>query len=44
MKWYHNEYEILPLWYKRFGHIIKVITRQKKIPSLFSDQVKKYND
>jgi hypothetical protein len=41
-KWYHNEYEILPLWYKRFGHILKVIMGKRSFRSLFSDDVKKY--
>jgi hypothetical protein len=43
-KWYHNEYEILPLWYKRFGHILKVIMGKRSFRSLFSDDVKKYKD
>lgn len=30
-EWYHNEYEVLPLWYKRFGHIIKIVTGKKKL-------------
>ncbi|RYY28602.1 MAG: hypothetical protein EOO04_08405 [Chitinophagaceae bacterium] len=43
-KWYHNEYEILPLWYKRFGHILKVIMGRRSFRSLFSDDVKKYKN
>jgi hypothetical protein len=43
-KWYHNEYEILPLWYKRIGHIIKVIMGKRSFRSLFSDDVKKYKN
>lgn len=39
---YFYEYEILPLWYKRFGHIIKVLTGKRTIRSLFNDNVKKY--
>jgi hypothetical protein len=42
--WYRNEYEILPLWYKRFGHIIKVITGKRSFRSLFNDKTKKYKD
>jgi hypothetical protein len=42
-KWYHNEYEVLPLWYKRFGHIIKVLMGKRSFRSLFNDHVKKYN-
>ncbi|TWI83674.1 GT2 family glycosyltransferase [Lacibacter cauensis] len=34
--WYHKEYEVLPLWYKRFGHIIKVIRKDRSLKSLFS--------
>ena len=41
---YHNEYEILPLWYKRFGHIIKVVIGKRTFRSLFNDKVKKYKD
>ena len=41
---YHYEYEILPAWYKRFGHIIKVIMGKRTFRSLFSHNVKKYKD
>jgi hypothetical protein len=40
--YYNNEYEILPLWYKRFGHLIKAITGKRTFRSLFSDNEKKY--
>lgn len=43
-RFYYHEYEILPLWYKRFGHIIKVITGKRTFRSLFDDKVKKYRD
>jgi hypothetical protein len=43
-KFYHNEYEILPLWYKRVGHIIKVLTGKRTLKSLFKKNVKKYKD
>jgi hypothetical protein len=43
-KWYHNEYEILPLWYKRFGHVLKVLMGKRSFRSLFSDDVKKYKN
>lgn len=33
--WYHKEYEVLPLWYKRFGHIIKVVKGKRTVSSLF---------
>jgi hypothetical protein len=42
--WYYHEYEILPTWYKRVGHVIKVLMGKRTFRSLFSDKVKKYND
>lgn len=42
--YYNHEYEILPVWYKRFGHILKVITGKRTFRSLFRDDVKKYKD
>ncbi|HEX9510833.1 MAG TPA: hypothetical protein VF939_10135 [Puia sp.] len=42
VEFYKNEYEILPLWYKRFGHIIKVLTGKRTFRSLYNDNVKKY--
>lgn len=42
--WYHKEYEILPLWYKRFGHILKVLLGKRTFKSLYRDDVKKYKD
>lgn len=39
---YNTEYEILPLWYKRLGHIIKVLTGKRTFKSLLNDNVKKY--
>lgn len=44
LNWYRDEYEILPLWFKRFGHIIKVIMGKRSFRSLFSNDVKKYKD
>jgi hypothetical protein len=44
LDWYHKEYEALPLWYKQFGHIIKVIIGKRRFRSLFDDNVKKYKD
>lgn len=41
---YYYEYEILPLWYKRFGHLIKVFMGKRSFRSLFDDKVKKYKD
>jgi hypothetical protein len=31
LEFYHQEYEALPLWYKRFGHLIKIVTRKRKL-------------
>lgn len=44
VNWYHKEYEILPTWYKRFGHIIKVMMGKRSFRSLFNDNVKKDKD
>ena len=41
---YHHEYEILPLWYKKFGHILKVIMGKRSFRSLFDNNVKKYKE
>jgi hypothetical protein len=35
LDWYAKEYEVLPKWYKRFGHIIKVLMRKRTLKSLF---------
>jgi len=43
-KFYHYEYEILPLWYKRLGHVIKVLMGKRSFKSLFNDNIKKYKD
>ncbi len=42
LKFYENEYEILPLWYKRLGHVLKVIMGKRSFRSLFDNNVKKY--
>jgi hypothetical protein len=44
LKFYKNEYEILPTWYKRLGHIVKVLMGKRTFRSLFDDNVKKYRD
>ena len=41
---YYNEYEILPSWYKKLGHLLKVITGKRAFRSLFDNNVKKYKD
>lgn len=40
--YYTKEYEILPLWYKRFGHLLKVLTGKRTFSSLFRNDLKKY--
>lgn len=40
--YYDHEYEVLPGWYKRVGHIIKVIMGKRTFRSLYRDDVKKY--
>jgi hypothetical protein len=42
LDWYHYEYEILPLWYKQLGHILKVMMGKRTFRSLFNDRAKKY--
>lgn len=42
LDWYHYEYEILPLWFKQLGHIVKVLTGKRYFKSLFKDNVEKY--
>lgn len=41
---YYHEYEILPTWYKKIGHILKVLTGKRKFRSLFDSNVKKYKN
>jgi len=31
LNFYHQQYEVLPLWYKRFGHIIKIIMGKRTL-------------
>ncbi len=38
LEFYHREYEVLPLWYKRVGHILKVVMGKRSFKSLFSDK------
>ncbi|HEY4285634.1 MAG TPA: hypothetical protein VGN00_00930 [Puia sp.] len=42
--YYTREYESLPLWFKRIGHIVKVLTGKRTFRSLFRSDVKKYKD
>lgn len=36
-RWYQLEYEVLPLWYKRVGHLIKVLKGKRSFKSLFKN-------
>lgn len=40
---YDNEYEVLPLWYKRIGHALKVIMGKRSFRSLFNNNKKILN-
>lgn len=42
--YYNNEYEVLPLWFKKLGQLIKVLSGKRSFRSLFNKSVKKYND
>ncbi|HET6255798.1 MAG TPA: hypothetical protein VFE32_17105 [Puia sp.] len=44
LRFYRNEYEILPLWYKRAGHVLKVIMGKRSFRSLYDKTKKKYRD
>lgn len=39
--WYNNQYETLPLWYKRFGHVIKILQGKKSVKSVLRKKEKK---
>lgn len=41
---YHYEYEILPKWFKRLGHLIKVVMGKRSLKSLVNDNVEKYKN
>ncbi len=43
-EYYNKEYEILPKWYKKLGHLLKVLMGKRNFRSLFNDRVKKYKD
>ncbi|MEJ8816635.1 hypothetical protein [Lacibacter sp. H407] len=36
LEWYMKEYEVLPVWYKRVGHLIKAATGKRTFKSLFT--------
>jgi hypothetical protein len=33
--WHHSEYTVLPLWFKRLGQVVKVLTGKRTFRSLF---------
>jgi len=37
ISWYYKEYEVLPLWFKRIGHIIKVLQNNRSWRSIFTN-------
>lgn len=41
-RYYDNEYEILPTWYKQVGHLLKVVLGKRTVRSLFNKKIKKY--
>lgn len=44
LRWYRNEYEILPLWWKRAGQALKVLLGKRSFRSLYDKTAKKYKD
>jgi hypothetical protein len=38
--WYARNYEILPMWYKRVGHVLKMLTGRRDWRSLYSSKYK----
>jgi hypothetical protein len=38
LSWYYKEYEVLPEWYKKIGHLIKVIQGNRSLRSLISKE------
>lgn len=41
--WYFNQYEVLPLWFKRLGHIVKILYRKRSWRTLYNDSAKGYD-
>lgn len=33
LEFYHKQYEVLPLWYKKFGHLLKILSGKRKLKS-----------
>ena len=37
ISWYYKEYEVLPLWFKRLGHMIKILQNNRSWRSIFTN-------
>jgi glycosyltransferase involved in cell wall biosynthesis len=37
VSWYYKEYEVLPLWFKRLGHVIKILQNNRSLRSIFNN-------
>jgi hypothetical protein len=37
ISWYYKEYEVLPLWFKRLGHIVKILQNNRSWRSIFTN-------
>ena len=44
LDFYNTEYEVLPMWFKRLGQVVKVLTGKRTFKSLYNDNVKKYKN
>ena len=36
ISWYYKEYEVLPLWFQRLGHVIKILQKNRSWRSIFT--------
>ncbi|MBO9635402.1 MAG: glycosyltransferase [Chitinophagaceae bacterium] len=41
--WYFNQYEVLPLWFKRLGHIVKILYGKRSWRTIYDDSAKGYD-
>ncbi|WP_431215979.1 hypothetical protein ACQ86N_15795 [Puia sp. P3] len=37
ISWYYKEYEVLPLWFQRLGHVIKILQSNRSWRSIFTN-------
>jgi len=35
ISWYYKEYEVLPLWFKRLGHVVKILQHNRSWRTIF---------